>query len=685
MRGAVLAVVLGVALVGAGAGRLWVLAAAASAAAMSEGSAASTASLGWTRLGVIIWTALASSIYFSLGIVSGHALGLTPFVFLAAGLFFALTALTYLEGAAMHPERAGSTVFARYAFNELVSFIAGAAVLLDYVILIAICALTATDYLATFIGAFGHGTPRVVIALAVVAYVGVTNVFAFSPLAAWRGGCSAIVIADVVIQLVVIVIGLVLFFHLPTITDHIHLGSQPSWTGVIYALAITTVAFTSLESASGLSSELAISRAGVRRIAWFANLTILVVYVGIALVAVTAVPVLGGHSALATAHLGAPVIGIVERFHPSALADTLKYTVAAAAGATLIAAARSAMLGLSRLAFSLATNRQIPSALGRLHPQRATPFVLIGLAAAASAALVIPADLDFLFGIFAFGAMLAFTIAHLSICVLRYREPDRPRPYRMPGGVRWRGGVLPLPAALGALLSGAGWITVIVLHAGARYVGLAWVLGSVLFYVLYRKREGKSVGARVTVPEAALRSAGTQRDFGSILVPLLGGELDDDIVQTAALLVASENPDEAAIDPVTIEAVWIFRVPMSLPIDAPLPDAQLAAARAALARAKRVGEEATGVEGATATVRARRLGQAIVEEAQRRGVEAIVLAAEEGARTRAGSLLGGRTLVGESTVSETIRYVVARARCRVILTAPARAEAPAARAGAPDQ
>jgi APA family basic amino acid/polyamine antiporter len=179
------------------------------------------------------------------------------------------------------------------------------------------------------------------------------------------------------------------------------------------------------------------------------------------------------------------------------------------------------------------------------------------------------------------------------------------------------------------------------------------------------------------VPEAVLRASAPERDFGSILVPLLGGELDDDIVQTAALLVSSENPDEAAIDRATIEAVWIFRVPMSLPLDAPLPEAQLLAARAALARAKRLGEEYTGVEVATATVRTRRTGQAIVEEARRRGVEAIVLAADETARSRAGSLLGGRTLVGESTVSETIRYVVARAPCRVILTAPARATAPA--------
>jgi APA family basic amino acid/polyamine antiporter len=226
---------------------------------MSYARVHGSASIGWTRLAAIIWTSLASSIYFSLGIVAGHALGLTPLVYLAAGLFFALTALTYLEGATLHPERAGSTVFARYAFNELVSFVAAAAVLLDYVILIAICALTAADYLATFVPAFGHGPPQVALALAVVAYVAATNVAGFSPLRHVRRVLAGVAL-DVVIQLLVIVIGLVLFFHLPTITDHIHLGSVPSWTGVIYALTITTVAFMSLESASGLSGELAVGR-----------------------------------------------------------------------------------------------------------------------------------------------------------------------------------------------------------------------------------------------------------------------------------------------------------------------------------------------------------------------------------------------------------------------------------------
>jgi APA family basic amino acid/polyamine antiporter len=189
-------------------------------------------------------------------------------------------------------------------------------------------------------------------------------------------------------------------------------------------------------------------------------------------------------------------------------------------------------------------------------------------------------------------------------------------------------------------------------------------------YVVYRKTQEKPLLGRVTVPAAALRVEAPERDYGSILVPILGTALDEDLVQTAALLVSSEQTDEAAIDRATIEALWIFEVPMALPLDASLPEAQLKRARAALARAKVVGEEYSGVEVATATIRARRIGHAIVEEARRRGVEAIVLAAEEPTRVRGGALLGGRTPLGESPIGEMTRYVVAKAPCRVILTAP---------------
>ena len=636
----------------------------------ANGAVAFRRALGAPALFAIVWTSLASAIYFSLGVVADRALGLTPVVFLLAGLFFGLTAMTYIEGAALHPERAGATVFARYGFDELWSFVAGWAILLDFLILIAVTAFSATNYLAVFWAPLGEGAVELALAVAIIGYVAVRNVRGFSGQRLRRIG--ALVIADLGLQAFIIAIGLALFLDPGRLTATIELGTTPTWEDLVFALTVGTVAFTGLESAAGLAGEVAVGRRGLKRLVMHATASVLVVYTGIALVAVSAVPIVDGRSALGGERMEAPVIGVVETFEPVWLADALTYVVAALAAMTLVAAANSAMLGLSRLAYSLSTNRQIPGLVGRLHRTRGTPYVVIVAAAVLAVALVIPEDLDFLVGIYAFGALLAFVIAHLSLCALRYREPDRPRPYRIPLSVRVRGGDLPLPAVFGAVVSALAFLSLLVLHEGARYVGLAWMALGLLLYVLYRRSDGLPLRRRVVVPESALRRERAEVEYGSILVPLLGTSLDDDIVQTAGRLAADEAADAAeGTEGATIEALWVFEVPMALPIDAALPDAALRRARAALARAKAVGEEYEGVEVATATVRARRAGQAIVEEARRRGVEAIVLAAEEPSRIRGGSRLGGIGGPLDDFVGEATKYVVQKAPCRVILTAPA--------------
>jgi len=627
-------------------------------------------SVGSPLLFSIVYTPLASALYFSLGVISGHALGLTPLVFVIAALVFSVTAMTYAEGASMRPERSGSTVFARYAFNELVSFIAGWAILLDYTILIAVTAYSATQYLRVFWAPLGHSVESLLLALAIIAFVVLANIRGIGPRRARR--IAWLVLADLLVQAFLIVLGLVLFFSPHTLFDPIHLGSAPTWSGLVFALTIAAIAFTSLESAAGIAGEVRVSRRALKRVLASGAAAVMVVYTGIAVVAVTALPVRGGHTELSTRFQNDPMVGIVTRFHPHALEQTLRYVIAGLATMTLIAASNAAMLGLSRLAYSLSTNRQIPSALGRLHPVRSTPYVLIVIAGAMAAGLVAPESLDFLIGIYAFGAMLAFTIAHVSIIRLRRTEPDRDRPYRIPLSITVRGAKLPLPAALGALVSAAGWIAVMVVHEPARYVGWGWMLGGVLLYVIYRRADEAPLLRRVTVAPEVLRAEPTpERDYGSILVPLFGTNLDEDIVHTAALLVSGEQTDEAAIDTATIEAVWIFVIPMSLPIDARLPEAQIAQARKALARAKVVGEEYTGVHVATAMVRTRRAGYAIVDEARRRGVEAIVLGAEEPSRIRGGARLGGRGGPLENFVGDVTKYVIAKANCRVIVTAPA--------------
>jgi APA family basic amino acid/polyamine antiporter len=629
-------------------------------------------SIGSPVLFTVVYTSLASAIYFSLGVISGHALGLTPLVFLLAALLFVLTAMTYAEGASLHQDRGGSTVFARYAFNELVSFIAGWAILLDYIILIAVTTYSATQYLKVFWHPLGNSTESLLLALAFIAVVVLGNIRGFGSGRSRRVGL--LVAGDLLVQLLIVVIGLVLFFSPDALLDPIHLGSSPTWSNLVFALTVAVISFTSLESAAGLAGEVRISRRGLKHMVGSGAVTVVVGYVGIALVAITALPVHGGHTELAGRYLNDPVIGIVTQMHPHWLEQTLIYLVGALATLTLVAAANSAMLGLSRLAYSLSTNRQIPSGLGRLHPQRSTPYVLIILAGLLAAALVVPENLDFLVGIYAFGAMLAFTIAHLSICRLRYSEPDRDRPYRVPLSIRVRGGELPLPAVFGALVCAAGWVAVLVLHEPARYVGLGWMAVGIVGYVVYRRADETSLFKRVTVSPQVLRAEPpSERDYGSILVPLFGTKLDEDIVQTAARLAAGEPTEEAETEDetATIEAIWIFVMPMSLPLDARLPEEQVKHARQALARAKAVGEEYGGVYVATATVRTRRAGYAIVEEARRRGVEAIVLGAEEPSRIRGGAGLGGRGGSLENFVGEITKYVVSKADCRVIVTAPA--------------
>ena len=145
-----------------------------------------------------------------------------------------------------------------------------------------------------------------------------------------------------------------------------------------------------------------------------------------------------------------------------------------------------------------------------------------------------------------------------------------------------------MTAALGAVLSFAALVAVITLHGDGRWAGAGWMTFGIVLYVAYRLSEGKPILKRVTIPERALTRRGTAKaEYGSILVPVLGRPLDDDIMQTAGRLSAEENEDEGEGGAV-IEAVWVFEVPMAMPLDARIPDEDLKRARKALQRAKAV-------------------------------------------------------------------------------------------------
>jgi basic amino acid/polyamine antiporter, APA family len=603
---------------------------------------------------------VSASLYFALGVVVANALGFAWLVLLGAAVFFALLVLSYMEGASLHQERGGATVIARYGFNELWSFVAGWAIMLDYLILIAITAFATTDYAALFWDELARGAPELILAIGVIVYVAWMNTRGAGS-RRW-GRAAFVVVADLAVQLLIVVLGLALLLEPDVLSDPAQLAGTPDAEELLFAFTIAIAAFSGLDASSALAGEVAVSRRGLKRLLAVRAATA-IPYVGIALVASSTLPQTGDR------WLEAPMLGVVSAFEQEWLREPLRYVIAVMAIAILVIACNAAMFGLSRLGYSLALNRQIPSLVGRLHPRFGTPFVLIWLGALLAAALVLPADIEMLAAIYAFGATLAFTLVHLAVIRMRFREPDRDRPYKIPFGVRIGRGELPLTATLGAAMAAVAFGSVLVLHDAARFVGTGWMLFGVVLYVTYRTTEGKPVFKRVTVPAKALTRHEVETEFGSILVPVLGTPLDDDIMQTAGRLAAEEN-DDLGDDGAVIEALWVFEIPIALPLDTTVSDSELRHARQALARAKAVGEEYEGVEVATATVRARRAGEAIVHEAKRRGVEAIVLAAEEPTVVRGGLRFGGKEGLYDSFVGDTTRYVLQKAHCRVILTAP---------------
>src|SRR6202166_3355988 len=135
-------------------------------------------SVGVSGLFATAYGNVGSSIYYALGLVAAHALGLTPLVFMFAGALFALTAKTYAEGASMYPEAGGSSSFARHAFNEVVSFFAGWALSLDYILTIAISAFFVPHYLSAFpvLHSLTHNPGDIVGGLIVVALLVALNI-----------------------------------------------------------------------------------------------------------------------------------------------------------------------------------------------------------------------------------------------------------------------------------------------------------------------------------------------------------------------------------------------------------------------------------------------------------------------------------------------------------------------------
>ncbi|MCL2769062.1 MAG: APC family permease, partial [Solirubrobacterales bacterium] len=224
-----------------------------------------------------------SSIYYALGLVAGYALGLTPLVFLFAGGLFALTAKTYAEGASMLPEAGGSSSFARHAFNEVVSFFAGWALSLDYILTIAISAFFVPHYLSAFpgLGGLNHNPDDIFGGLIVVAVLAALNIRGLGESTRVN---FVLAMVDLSTQIMLVILGTVLVLDPALLIHQIHLGTAPSVHNLIFALSLAMLAYTGIETVANMAEEARDPGRQVPRAVNLVLLAVLGVYLGISVV-----------------------------------------------------------------------------------------------------------------------------------------------------------------------------------------------------------------------------------------------------------------------------------------------------------------------------------------------------------------------------------------------------------------
>jgi basic amino acid/polyamine antiporter, APA family len=594
-----------------------------------------------------------SSIYYALGVTAAFALGLTPIAFVIAGVIFMFTASTYTEATVMYPEAGGSSSFARHAFNELASFVAAWAQMLNYVITVAISAFFVPHYLGVFWPALGHGPGDVIAGIVLVALLAALNVKGTKESSRLN---LVLAIGDLCTQIVLVGIGIVLVLSPDILVNNVHLGVAPTWGDFALGVAVGMIAYTGIETISNMSEEAREAPRTIPRGVGLTVLAVLVLYVLIPIIALSAMPVTqnaAGHysTVLGTKFADDPVLGIVEHLglgHDPTM--VLRYYVGVLAAVILVIATNAGLIGVSRLTFSMGQHRQLPDRIRQVHPRFHTPYVAILAFSAVAALTMLPGQTDFLATMYSFGAMLSFTIAHVAVIRLRQRHPERERKWKPPLNVRAFGFDVPLTAVLGGLGTFTAWVIVIALHTTTGLVGAGWMLFGVLLYAAYRRRQQLPLSetVKVLMPEPL----GVEEvEYQSVLVVFETDSFSDEAVATAARLAARRRRG--------IHVLSIVTIPTHLPLDAQLEERE-EEAHSKIEQAKIIG--GLRVTGHVARVRPGQEARTIIEEARDIKAAAIVMPL----RYRNGKPLYGKTL----------QTVLAKRPTRVIVAAQPGSKAP---------
>jgi APA family basic amino acid/polyamine antiporter len=622
--------------------------------------------LGAPTLYALAYGEISSSLYYALGLTALYALSLTPVVFLAAGLLFALAAAAYAEGGATIPEPGGSSALSRRAWGDLAGFIAGWATVLDFVIAVSLSALFLPHYV---VGAFGGDPDTLSVRQAAALAVGILVVVTVARLARrteiYTVG-TAVAALDLVVQVSLAALGIMLLFSWSALTHAINLGTVPTWNALAFSFPIAMIGYTGLEKVSNMVAYAKDPERSVPDSVRSSVFTVVIVYAAVATAAASAFPAhadpsktAGGTTELGTTWVNAPMLGLADRIGeqgPHWAAVALRFGVGATACAILLMAISTSFSGCGRLAEAMGRHAQLPGVFGHtsrrlLHP----PAAIAGVGALACGFIVVGAlyhgqEALTLASLYSFGILIAFMMTQASVVWLRIVAPEMPRPFLMKGNVWVHGRLIPLTSVVGTVLAFVAWVVALGTHPGARVVGPLWMVAGLAMYVVVRVRAGLPIVERVEEAPPPPEFV-TDMAYATIVVPL---ERLDAIAEETMASACRLAVDSGA----TVGGGSAIYVPVREPIDMDLPEREREV-EAVQAMAASLASE-YGVEYVPVVGRTRNPGRLVVDAAVEHDAQLIIVGSPQKKRL-------ARSL-HEEFFGQTVDFILRKAPCRVIVT-----------------
>ncbi len=459
-----------------------------------------------------------SSIYYGLGVVALIALGATPIALGVAGIIYVFNAFSYAEGSAALPEGGGSASFARHAFNDFISFISGWALMLSYIATMAISAYTIPPYLAYFWPVLKEPAAGTLLAMGIILFLMLINIIGIKESSRLN---IFFIIIDILTQITMVTLGifLILLPNPKILSEHMFgAGNWPSTKNLILGIAFAALCFTGVESISQHGEETREPGKRIPQASILMTVAVLLIFAGISIVAMTAMtpqvlgdpingwardPIAGIASAISAvmspdqiaANITSdPAIHIVIAWLVDGVRNILPVLVAVLAATILLVATNAGLLGISRLAYNLSSNRQLPATLNHIHGRFRTPYIAIILFSCISLIMLIPGFFSASFfsdlgALYVFGSLLCFALAHAAVIGLRIRKPDLPRPFKLIFNMKIKGREIPLTAVLGLISTLVIWLIIIFVQPFSRWSGIGWMTLGITVYYLYRRSQ----------------------------------------------------------------------------------------------------------------------------------------------------------------------------------------------------